>query len=411
MRFRVSSVAAGLATSASIAVLAGTMMLFSAAEASSETPQAAVEAPRPPQGLWSREAIDDLVAEVQASAGEGLDPGAYDVAGLQRAVAASDIAEADRRATALALALADDYANGLIKERSRYDWHIESAVASPEKLAADLRTAIAAGHTRLWLRSLLPTDPRYAALRTAFATAADPAMRDRLRVNLERWKWMPRTLGADHIYVNVPSYTLAVVEGGQAVSNYTVVVGSPRTPTPQLNLTASAIVVNPYWYVPDSIARNGLGAGYERINMGGTLRYRQAPGPRNALGKIKIDMPNAHAIYLHDTPSKALFERDSRAFSHGCIRVKDIERLAAELVEDDAATSVQLARAAAGSANRTLRLDRTLPVYLVYFTADVGADGRVVALEDPYGRDRRLLADLHPVQMAAATTPQRRSAT
>jgi murein L,D-transpeptidase YcbB/YkuD len=217
---------------------------------------------------------------------------------------------------------------------------------------------------------------------------------------------MPRELGSDHIFVNVPSYSLEVVDEGRSVSNYTVVVGKPSTPTPQIAVAAQAVVVNPWWNVPASIARSMKGgAGF--VRDGNTLR--QPPGPRNALGRIKIDMPNPHSIYLHDTPSKALFAKTSRAFSHGCIRVQDVERLARELVELDGNKPQKVDSALAGSATRTVRLTHARPVYLVYFTMDVNADGRVVSLEDPYGRDAKLAAKLDSSTQLAVADVRRRA--
>jgi murein L,D-transpeptidase YcbB/YkuD len=114
-------------------------------------------------------------------------------------------------------------------------------------------------------------------------------------------------------------------------------------------------------------------------------------------------MPNPHSIYLHDTPSKALFAESSRAFSHGCIRVKDIDRLAAELLELDRGGAGEVRQALEGSATRTVALTRERPVYLVYFTADAGPGGEIVSYEDPYGRDAKLLAGLNrPIQLASA---------
>jgi murein L,D-transpeptidase YcbB/YkuD len=247
---------------------------------------------------------------------------------------------------------------------------------------------------RPWLRSLLPTDPRYAGLRTALAAtpANDVAMRNRLRINLERWRWMPRSLGSEHIYVNVPSYSLNVVDHGKLVSTYTVVVGKPSTPTPQITAEARSIVVNPWWNVPPSIQRHMKGGKGFVVKAGGG--FAQPPGPRNALGKVKIDMPNQFNIYLHDTPSKSLFAAASRAYSHGCIRVKDVDRLAAELAALDKGSDAPVKQALAGSATRTLPLQHGRPVYLVYFTADVGPDGKIVTLDDPYGRDSQLIESL-----------------
>jgi murein L,D-transpeptidase YcbB/YkuD len=358
-------------------------------------------APARPASLWTPATIGALKAEIEAAASEGLDPAAYDAAALDRL---GDAPETDRIATSIALSLAEDYSRGRIDDTTRFGWHIERDDADAARLTAQLRLALADNRLQPWLRSLLPTDPRYAALRSAYVStpASSEATRAKLRANLERWRWMPRSLGADHIYVNVPSYTLAVVDDGRAVSSYTVVVGKPSTPTPQIAVAAQSVVVNPWWNVPPSIARTmrgGAGKGY--VVSGRSLRQR--PGPGNALGKVKIDMPNPHAIYLHDTPSKALFAEKSRAFSHGCIRVKDIDRLAVELMELDRGATAEVQRALAGSATRTVRLRQQRPVYLVYFTIDVGADGRLVTLEDPYGRDAKLIAGLErETRLAAA---------
>jgi murein L,D-transpeptidase YcbB/YkuD len=220
---------------------------------------------------------------------------------------------------------------------------------------------------------------------------------------------MPRELGKDHIFVNVPSYSLNVVDEGRTVSTYTVVVGKPSTPTPQIAMAAQSIVVNPWWNVPPSIARKmGSRKGFV---SGPDGALRQPPGPRNALGKVKIDMPNPHSIYLHDTPSKALFAKSSRAFSHGCIRVKDIDRLAAELVKLDSGNDREVQQALAGSSTRTVRLPQTRPVYLVYFTSDVGADGNTVTHEDPYGRDKRLVTALDSATLMAAKSHRRSGGT
>ena len=353
--------------------------------------------------LWSDEALQSLRDELQASAQEGLEPSAHEFARLDRA---APNGESDRIASAIALSLAEDYAHGRVPDHSRTGWHIESHAADMSRLASELQVALAGNRLRPWLRSLLPSDPRYAALRDAYAAtpASDETKRDRLRANLERWRWMPRELGKDHIYVNVPSYTLAVVDEGKPVSTYTVVVGKPSTPTPQIAVSARSVVVNPWWNVPPSIARTmkgGGGKGY--VYSGKSLRQR--PGPGNALGKVKIDMPNPHAIYLHDTPSKNLFAEQSRAFSHGCIRVKDIDKLAAELLELDRGDSAEVARALAGSATRTVSLQNLRPVYLVYFTMDVGADGNLVTYEDPYGRDGKLIASLDRETRLASRKP------
>jgi murein L,D-transpeptidase YcbB/YkuD len=358
---------------------------------------ASVEAPAQ-LGRWSAEAGRALIDEIAASANEGLDPADYQLdalsAELQRT---SGGAAFDRMADAAALKLAHDYLLGAIENKAAYDWHIDRTDADPSVLAAGLQKAVAAGTVRPWLRSLLPGDTRYAALRAVYAETPESnfVLRGRLRANLERWRWMPRDLGADHIYVNVPSYTLQVVQDGHTVAEHVVVVGARATPTPAIGYPAQSVVLNPWWTPPKSIKVSGKGF----VRDGGA--FRQPPGPRNALGRVKIDLPNPHAIYLHDTPAKAYFEKASRAYSHGCIRVQDAERLAAELVKLDSGSDAAVARGLKTYATQTLKLREARPVWLVYFTADVGPDGKLQLLEDPYNRDTKLIAQMdRPVQLA-----------
>lgn len=359
---------------------------------------------------WTPAMVNDLLGEIDAAAGEGLDLSPYDADALRhQLVRTGGSDKLDAMADATAFRLARDYLLGRVIDRSGFDWHIERGEGDADQLAVALRRAVDKGALRPWLRSLLPSDPRYAVLRDALAVtpASDADTRNRLIANMERWRWMPRDLGRDHIYVNVPSYTLDLVRDGREVSTHSVVVGARGTPTPQMTMAASSVVMNPYWYVPASIVRSSRlrpgRAGYEFVAAGGGRHIvRQRPGPRNALGRIKIDMPNAHAIYLHDTPAKGHFDKPSRAYSHGCIRVKDIDRLALQLVEMDSGDATAIERGLAGRATRTVKLSTARPVWLVYFTADTGPDGELVTLEDPYDRDARLIARLNgPTQIAS----------
>lgn len=386
------TLAAGLAFASEPAAL-----LMTHALAQADAPAA----PAATAFAWQPDAVRALIDEIAAAAGEGLDPAPYNAtalaAELQRTGGSAAL---DRMADAAALALAHDYLLGRIENRAAFDWHISRTDTDPIRLAGGLARARAEGQVRPWLRSLLPADARYAALRDALAATpiADPETRGRLRANLERWRWMPRTLGADHIYVNVPSYTLTLVEDGQAHSTYTVVVGARATPTPQISYPAESIVLNPWWTPPASIKVSAGKPGF--VNEGGTLRQR--PGPGNALGRIKIDLPNPHAIYLHDTPAKAYFAKPTRAYSHGCIRVQDIDRLATELVALDQGNADAVARGLKTYATQRVKLRQSRPVWLVYFTAEVGADGQLQKLDDPYGRDARLIAKLdQPIRLAA----------
>lgn len=176
-------------------------------------------------------------------------------------------------------------------------------------------------------------------------------------------------------------------------ASFNVVVGAPKTPTPQLALQAQSVVANPSWTLPPSVLKEGRwqGKGYSVTRRSdGSLNVRQAPGPSNALGRIKIDMPNAHAIYLHDTPQKAAFSRTNRALSHGCVRVQNIQELAAMLQD-----GIELDDALADpTRTKVLQLEKSVPVYIVYFTAEAQPDGTIRYLGDPYRRDQALLAQI-----------------
>jgi murein L,D-transpeptidase YcbB/YkuD len=341
---------------------------------------------------WSKSDIKDLLKIIDASADEGLDPTAYAVAPLRQAAEDGRSGPGiDALAHGVALALANDFANGAIEDKARFDWKMPAPMSAAE-ISTGLDSALAEHRVDKWLTSLLPTDERYAALKVAYAKAVDAGERAEIRANMERWRWMPRNLGQNYLYVNIPSYRLSVISDGVERASYNVVVGSPRTPTPQLALHAQSIVANPGWSVPKSISSKGMpkGRGFEWKTYGGTRTLWQAPGPTNALGRIKIDMPNPDAIYLHDTPNHNVFSRENRALSHGCVRVENIEGLAA-LLHDE----MQLDDALADpSKTKVFQLQRSIPVYLTYFTLEATADGRVTRIGDPYKRDGAMIAQL-----------------
>lgn len=347
---------------------------------------------------WNTAAARDLIAAIEESRREGLHPADYDLAALKHAVAGGQDAALDTLATASALSLAHDYYFGRMSDRSDVGWMIERSPYEAAQLPARLQSAIDEGTLHTFFQALLPSDPRYAALRDALADAQSGAERDRIRVNMERWRWMPRSIAANYLYVNVPSYTLRVIQDGVRLSSYDVVVGAKGTPTPQMVSPTGSFVVNPAWYVPASIVRKsglrpGRGGFVARRLGDGSVGVMQPPGPRNALGKIKFNLDNDQAIYLHDTNAKSAFARDDRALSHGCVRVKDIDQLATELMEqggDDGA----LEEALAGDKTATLRLPQTWPVYIVYFTVDTDESGALVTYRDTYGYDAKVLAAL-----------------
>ena len=167
-------------------------------------------------------------------------------------------------------------------------------------------------------------------------TSVDAKTRDRIRINLDRWRWLPRDLGSKYVIVNVPAYTVALVENGQTLNRRRAVAGAIKTPTPSLSAVITGAIFNPWWEVPSSIAPEVRGKkGYVAVkdDQGKVIRWRQPPGPSNALGRVKLVMGNPYAIYLHDTNAKNLFNRQARAFSHGCIRTEDAVGFAQTLLD------------------------------------------------------------------------------
>ncbi|MDH7640909.1 L,D-transpeptidase family protein [Sphingomonas oryzagri] len=400
-------------------LLAGSVLLLGAAgivlmRAEEKTAPVVAEAPPPPpKPHWNSDTLHQLLAAIDASRAEGLRPKDYQREALVTFLAHGGyVGDIEATATSAAHMLAGDYIDGRIKHPSRFDWHIEH---SPERLTTldvDLANAVNNDALPGYLNALLPTDPRYAALRQAYADTpvSEHGRRDAIRASMERWRWMPRVLGDNYVWVNIPTYKLQLYRDGRQAAEHVVVVGAPKTPTPQLSAHVDRIIVNPWWTLPPSVLREGKkyspAKGYVWQKIGGRTFIRQKPGPMNALGRMKIDMPNAWAIYLHDTPAKSGFAQPMRALSHGCIRVQNIPSLASELYDPAAIDS-----ALETYTMKSLPMRTKVPVYIVYFTAAPDADGKVVTYGDPYDRDARMIAALdgiryHPPAKPAKPLPK-----
>ena len=234
--------------------------------------------------------------------------------------------------------------------------------------------------------------------------------------NMERWRWLPTQLGEDHVFVNIPDFSLVFMRNGVADLKTRVIVGKTETQTPVFSHRMQFLVINPYWNVPPSIALKEMlpqlqknpyalqAKGLEVVSrgkvvdpatvdwsaVGRTVAIRQPPGERNALGHVKFMFPNEHAVYLHDTPSRGLFVNERRAFSHGCVRVQDPFRLA-EAVMGAGWSSGRL-RSMVGGPERQVKLPAELPVHLAYFTTFVDDAGSLQTREDLYGHNRKVKA-------------------
>lgn len=236
--------------------------------------------------------------------------------------------------------------------------------------------------------------------------------------NMERWRWEPDNYGRFEVEVNIPEFRLWIKKDGEVVHTTRVVVGRPQNQTPVFNNSIKHIVVNPYWNVPSSIATNEIkphlmanpgyldGQNMEMLSGGKVINasaidwtqtninnfhIRQKPGGGNALGQIKFLFPNQHDVYLHDTPSKSLFARTFRAYSHGCVRVENPMDFASALLNLEPTLNVDTLEAAIGSKERWFNLENHIPVHLSYFTLRVDEDGTIRSYGDVYGANKKLI--------------------
>ena len=212
--------------------------------------------------------------------------------------------------------------------RKRLDVPVQNGVIDPKVYDAKLETAIMAFQKSAGLKA-----EGVIGLKTRFALNAPKQNRyKQIIANMERWRWMPRDLGKTHIRVNIPEYKVRVTRNNEIVHTERVIVGKNTNKTPVFSDVMETVVFNPYWNIPQSIIWNEMNGripnGYEGGYRNNRMWIRQKPGPRNALGRVKFMFPNKHAVYLHDTPKKSLFNKTRRAFSHGCVRVRNPLRLA-----------------------------------------------------------------------------------
>src|ERR1043166_1939022 len=237
---------------------------------------------------------------------------------------------------------------------------------------------------------------------------------DTVIVNMERWRWLPRQLGAPslgnaYVILNIPDFTLKVMQNGAQVWTTRVVTGKPGNhATPLLTETMKFITVNPTWNVPPSIIYNeylpalqqdptvlqrmGLRLDYARD---GSIHISQPPGEANALGRVRFNFPNKFLVYQHDTPDKHLFAKDERAFSHGCMRVQFPDQYAATLLNitmPGGGYTPEKIRSMYGHSEIDLKFPTPIPVNITYQTAFVDDAGKLQIRKDVYGRDAQMIA-------------------
>jgi murein L,D-transpeptidase YcbB/YkuD len=368
-----------------------------------DQPEAAAPVPvQLPPVLWDVVNAEDLLHYIQQVGADGLNPADYDPDGLATAIGSGDYYLMSAAATQRFNLLSSDLALGHVKKPARVDWYIVDKDLDAEKQDALLRATLPQHNMTAALNGLLPTHSQYAALKAALALtpASDTAERDRIRLNMDRWRWLPRDLGDKYIIVNVPSFHATLVEDGTTRWKQRAIAGKLSTPTPQLNAMATGVILNPWWEVPKSIEKEAAGKkGFVAVKGedGKVQRWRQPPGPTNALGQLKFVMPNSKSIYLHDTNARSRFNDNVRALSHGCVRTQHIVDLATELLGDDGGdwTAEKVQETLASKKTVQAKFVNPLPVYIVYFSQAALVDGKIVDYKDMYGRDAKAEAALN----------------
>jgi L,D-transpeptidase YcbB len=352
--------------------------------------------------------ILDLRLAVAAAADQGLNPAHYSGAVLDDATRSA--VDPDWQAIVIranALKLARDIVFGHNRQQ-----HGADLDRDPEAI---IDGALASGQLAKVLTQLQPADPSYAALVEELktlrisATQADRTKILALRASLERWRWLPRSLPDERLWVDLPFYQLTFLRSGEVPQVHDVIIGKTEHPTEIFTAQVRGVIYDPAWQPPARLVResvipairdgrgtllgfqllrHGVPVALNSINWRGRTSLppgysvRQLPGPKNALGGVKLDMPNPYGIYLHDTPNKELFSKNARALSNGCVRVKDALGLAEKLLGPKPEM-----------ASQRVALERPITLYIVYMTARSTSIGITYA-PDIYNLDASLVKSL-----------------
>ncbi|HET8543436.1 MAG TPA: L,D-transpeptidase family protein [Pseudolabrys sp.] len=405
------------------------------------------------QPIWtgSPEALkraEGAIAFLRNLKSEGLEPRDYPTPDLSGNLSEEQAAKAELQLTGSILRYARHASSGRVSYT-----RVSASILYPDHAAdpAEVLDKVASAQDmNAVLQSFEPQQPGFVALKAALAKELaapeqDPSLQDReasykknrgkdanersrknaadtIIANMERWRWLPRDLGEAHVVVNVPDFTLGVYKDGARLWHTKIVAGKPGTlATPLLSETMKYLTINPTWNVPPSIIRNEYLPALERDpdaleriglrvsnNPDGSLRVYQPPGERNALGRIRFNFPNQFLVYQHDTPDKKLFARDSRAFSHGCMRVQDPEKYAEVLLslsQPEENFTIARIRSLYGGQERTINLKQPIPVHVTYQTAFVDEQGQLNFRHDIYGLDAATLKLMRGDERMIADTP------
>jgi murein L,D-transpeptidase YcbB/YkuD len=366
---------------------------------------AAVPAPLapPPLAHWRVSDAQALLAAIRSIGKEGLAPADYEPAKLAAQLAKGESDELDVLASRLFVWLAEDLRDGRTPMAARVQWF---AVDPDQDLRPNSQLLAQATETQDVpgvLASLVPVHPDYALLRDMLPKAREPRQIAMIKANMDRWRWLARDLGLQYLIINVPEQELRLTVNNKIIRTYRAIVGKPgKTATPQLTEQVKNVVFNPTWTVPQSIVvGEGLGKrliaspasakrqGYVATKAAdGMITVVQQPGGANALGKMKLDMPNEHAIYIHDTPNRELFALPARALSHGCIRAERATELAMTMaiLGSDLPPETAVEYNLSGKYTK-VPMTKPWAVYITYFTVARDVNGLMRSFADIYGRD------------------------
>jgi len=377
-----------------------------------EVVQGDLAAPGPLVQPWTLVNASALVDLIEGIGAEGLDPADYDLQALKVAFASGPSEELDKLASKNFVWLVEDLRDGRTPMDAREQWFVIDPDRGRFRTGDLLTEALEKSDVAGTLATLSPTHPDYTRLKEELAKtpATEAAKRKLIRANMDRWRWLARDLGKQYLITNVPEYQLRLTVGDKVIRTYRTIVGKPgRTATPQLAETVSGVVFNPTWTVPQSIVKGeGLGnrvlnnpawakrTGYKATKgANGWITVVQQPGPGNSLGRMKLEMPNRHAIFFHDTPSRGLFDKTGRALSHGCIRTERALELAITMaILGKGATKDEAVEIATSGKYTKVMIEKKMPAYITYFTMATDIDGEMKTFKDIYGRDAPVLASL-----------------
>ncbi|MEP1421454.1 MAG: L,D-transpeptidase family protein, partial [Erythrobacter sp.] len=348
--------------------------------------------PGPMVAAWGLDHVTALIGVIDGIGAEGLDPNDYDHAAIKELAEHGPSEALDKLASKNFVWLVEDLRDGRTPMDARVQWFVVDPDRNRFRSRELLSEALSTGDVAGTLSKLNPTHPDYAALRAELAETPfeETAKRKLIRANMDRWRWLARDLGRQYLLTNVPEYQLRLTVADKIISTYRTVVGKPgRTATPQLAEVVSGVVFNPTWTVPQSIVKGeGLGErvlgnpawarskGYRATRHdSGWISVVQQPGPTNSLGRMKLEMPNRHAIFFHDTPSRHLFNNNMRALSHGCIRTERALELAITMaILGKGATKDEAVAIATSGEYTKVMIEKKMNAYITYFTMGVDID-------------------------------------